>query len=247
MPCLARRRQLDAEQSALWATIAWESIQNHDIPLNPLYRFQLKATAATPASDARRDVLRPAILFLRTIDKTVADDLETLHTNQDQTLTDLADRTEAAYAAAKEPFANAMLSADVDPNDLKTSKDLLASMKHLAEISKNITEAYHLALDGDAAGDDNRKLTFRAQLQFALLDYSTAATDLDYQTQQQARHYVGPSRRKRRRSIQTASPVAQRRSTSLSQSICRDAPKATKSLPCKPVRSQPSNDRRSLR
>jgi hypothetical protein len=178
---LARRRQLDSEQSALWATISWESLQNHDISLNPLYRFQLKANTSTPATDARCDLLRPAILFLRTIDQTVADDLDSLSTNQAATLTDLKTRTEAAYAAAKEPLANAMLSADLSDDDLKTAKDLLTSLKHLAELSKNITEAYHLALDGDAAGDDNRKLTFRAQLQFALLDYATATGDLDIQ------------------------------------------------------------------
>jgi hypothetical protein len=178
---LARRRQLDSEQSALWATISWESLGNHDIPLNPLYRFQLKAKTPTPATDARADLLRPGILFLRTIDQTVTNDLDTLSTNQEATLADLKNRTEAAYAAAKEPLANAMLSSDLDPTDLKTAKDLLTSLKHLSELSKNITEAYHLALDGDAAGDDGRKLTFRAQLQFALLDYSNAATDLDYQ------------------------------------------------------------------
>ncbi len=93
-----------------------------------------------------------------------------------------------------------MLSADLDPTDLKTAKNLLASLKHLAELSKNITEAYHLALDGDAANDDGRKLTFRAQLQFALLDYSTAASDLDDQLTKLAQSWNLEGEKRRRQS-----------------------------------------------
>ena len=57
--------------------------------------------------------------------------------------------------------------------DIADSRTLLgkfvAVAKRMSEVSANISDAYRLALDGDRAGDQGRKLTFRSQLQQSLM------------------------------------------------------------------------------
>ena len=56
---LARRLELETEESSLWATLAFEAIENRDINLRPLYRDQLKATPSKD-NDNRPDGARVA-------------------------------------------------------------------------------------------------------------------------------------------------------------------------------------------
>jgi hypothetical protein len=190
---LARRRQLEAEQSALWANIAFESIGNREISYQPLYRFALRSdhSATTqPASDSQRDLVEASILFLRLADRcaSYADDAVSDH--QEMALPDLRHNIEAGHATLKESAFNDLQAMQVSPDDLQQVKDLLAIAKQISELARNISDSYHLAADGDAAGDEARKQTFRAQLQDSLLGFADATGALDDAIENLATHWV---------------------------------------------------------
>jgi hypothetical protein len=181
---LARRRKIEAEQSALWATISLESIQNLDIGFKPLYHWQLAAPAQKPGAPAaidtaRTGTLRALVLFLRTADQVAAKSAETVGDDQERTFNSLKETVQSAQATAQESAFRASQSADLDAADQTLIKDALAITKRMAAICKNTAESYRLALEGDAAEDEQRKLTFRAQLQESLLAFSSATAELD--------------------------------------------------------------------
>jgi hypothetical protein len=190
---LARRRQLEAEQSALWATIAFEIIQNREIPYQPLYRFKLqsdKSATTQPASDSQRGLLEAMIEFLRDADHTSADADDNVSEHQEAALNDLKQSIETNHAALKEAAFADLPAIQVRDADMQQVKDLLAVAKRMTELTKNITDAYHLALDGDAAGDESRKQTFRAPLQESLLGFADATAELDDGIGALATHWV---------------------------------------------------------
>ncbi len=166
---LARRRQLEAEQSALWATISWESIQNREIPFRSLYRFKLKQEKAAPA--ARLEILRAGIVFLRSTDGQIDDERDVVAAHQDEAIRSLKDAVVSSQASLQQHLADAML-ADLDATDVNLTRELLAVSKRIASACSNMGDARRLALDGDAAGDDARKLRFQGALQESLLDFS---------------------------------------------------------------------------
>ena len=177
---LARRRKLEAEQSVLWATISLESIQNLEIPFQPLYRFQLKSAIPEPATaEPRIGVLRAMILFLRTADHLAARSAESVKKDQEKTLSDLKVDILAAQAALQEGVFHAQKSAELNPTDAQQAKETLVIAKRMEALAKNISEAYQLALEGDAAQDEPRKLTFRAQLQESLLAFADSTAEMD--------------------------------------------------------------------
>jgi len=167
---LARRRQLEGEQSSLWATISWESVQSREIPFRPIYRFKLKQEKAGPA--ARVEILRAAILFLRSADKAVSNEREVVGAHQDEAMKNLKDVVASCQGNLQQRLADAMLAENLDATDVNLTKELLAVSKRMAGACSNVADAYRLAMDGDAAGDEARKLRFRGALQESLLDFS---------------------------------------------------------------------------
>jgi hypothetical protein len=174
---LARRRQLETEQSGLWATISWESMQSREVALRPLYRFKLKAAKADPAPQIQ--ILRPSILFLRTVDKTVAGTQNLLAGNDEQALKDLSDVVQPAAARLQQSLADALLAEGLDAADRNLGRELADLSKQMAATCRNMTDAYRLALDGDAAQDESRKLRFRAALQESMLDFAETFGRMD--------------------------------------------------------------------
>ena len=179
---LARRRKLEFEQSVLWATISLESTQNLEIPFRPLYRFQLKGPTSQPATappDPRIDVLRAMVLFLRTADHIATQSAETVKKDQEKTLSDLKGGILAAQTTLQEAVFRAQQSAELSAADAQQAKQALAIAKRMVALCKNMSEAYQLALEGDAAQDEPRKLTFRAQLQESLLAFADSTAEMD--------------------------------------------------------------------
>ena len=181
---LARRRKLEAEQSVLWATISLEEIRNLEIAFHMLYRLKLKAAATQPAvsdavADARVGVLRALVLFERTADHAASRTADLVGKDQDQAFTILKETIQAAQTAAQEGIFRATQATELNAADSQQVKDAMAIAKRMLSISKNMTEAYKLALEGDAAQDEPRKLTFRAQLQDSLLSFADSTAEMD--------------------------------------------------------------------
>jgi len=178
---LARRHQLEAEQSALWLTIAFEPLEDRQIPYRPLYRFQPKpASAESPAVvSAKLNVLRPAIVFLSICDKAMSAAVDSVSTDQKKTLDDLNARVGVADETLQGAMAQAKLSTSLTPPDLQSADNLSQLARRMKSQCKNIVDAYRLAQDEGATQDDARKPMFRGQLQGALLAFSGNAAELD--------------------------------------------------------------------
>lgn len=179
---VARRRQLEGEQSALWATIAFESIGTRDIAFQPLYRLQLRSDRSPttqPAGEGQRALMGAAIQFLRIADRSAAKAAGGVGDHQEATLRDLKETIEKSQAALQESAFEDLQKMQLGVADTQQVKDLLAIPKRMQGLAKNITDAYHLAADGDASGDEGRKQTFRAQLQESLLGFADATGEMD--------------------------------------------------------------------
>ena len=181
---LARRRSLEAEQNVLWATISLEEIQDLEISFRPIYRLKLKAAATQPAvseavSDSRVGMLRALVLFERTADRAAGHAAESVGKDQGRAFTALKETIRVAQAALQESVFRATQADELNAADSQQTKEAMALARHMAAICKNVTEAYKLALEGDAAQDEPRKLTFRAQLQESLPAFADSTAEMD--------------------------------------------------------------------
>jgi hypothetical protein len=170
---LARRQKHEADQSYLWAALAWERIEDREIAHQPLYRFQLGPKGP------RAELLRGPVLFLRTADKAVADALETVQTDQAGTFADLHHRTKDAYAALLDTLSNALVANGVTDDDRKEADTLKSLCKQVAEQCVVTDDNYKLALDSDRAKEDSSKLEYRGQLQSSLAKLAAMMEGLD--------------------------------------------------------------------
>lgn len=179
---LGRRRQLEAEQVKLWATIALETIGNRELATRPLYRFRLNPAGGgtgKAVADARAEVVRAAAVFLRTTDRAAAGAADIVGTDPSGALASL----KATLAPAEDALRGAELAhegaAAAAPAQGQQLKDLLALAKRAQLLCKNMVDAERLALDGEAAGDEPRKQMFRGQLQESLLGLADATVEFD--------------------------------------------------------------------
>jgi hypothetical protein len=170
---LARRQKHEADQSRLWATLAWEQVRDREIDLHPVCRFALKPAGAQAA------VLGPVILFLRTVDRVAADGLDAVQSDQGSTFQSGVQRMDAGFALLQHSLADALDSGNLGPREQKTGKALKARCKELAEECKIIAENYANAMDREQAKQDASKLEFRAQLQASLSRFAASAGQLD--------------------------------------------------------------------
>jgi hypothetical protein len=182
---LARRRELEAEQSSLWATIAFESIGNRDISLRSLYRNELKAkpslTDDNRPDGARVAALRAAVLYLRTLAHTTESLSGSLETDQESAYTSLRDTLQKAGDQLTESAATFSDTAGVDAAEAKQMSEVAAQAKQIQALCKDVCEAFRKAKDADAAGEgeEQRKLLFRGTLQDSLFTFAESAGQLD--------------------------------------------------------------------
>ncbi len=169
---LARRRQLEAEQSGLWCKVAFRAAAGRELLGKPLYRFDLKTNDPAATANQNLEALRAAMDFLRMNNKLIESAEKGVDDNQ------------AAFIAAFQETV-AKSRADFDARLMKqptlvmdafdthtTIGKLEAVAKRMNDVAKNTADAYKLALD--AAGDEQRKNTFRGQLQESLVIYAEA-------------------------------------------------------------------------
>jgi hypothetical protein len=172
---LARRQKHETDQSALWAHFALEPVKDREIAFRPLYRFKL-----TP-DNARAQLLRGLILFLRTSDKALDETLDTLDDNQGQAFAGLRQRMKDAYAALQLSVSNASTAAGVTDDDRKQIEALKDLCKRATEDCRIADENFRRAADSDQAHEDTSKLEYRAALQQSLGKIGTYLSVLDEQ------------------------------------------------------------------
>lgn len=168
-----RRKQLETEQAACWAKIAFQGIASQHIDSKPIYRFALKIDGTDDLAKQRTDALSAATEFVRITLRGVADAQDVVEKDPPATF-DALDRVIATAAAN---FNDRILHSPklaLDSGDNSTSLGKVsASIQRLADVTKNIADSYHKAIEGDIAGDDAQKQTFRAYTQQALFDCAT--------------------------------------------------------------------------
>jgi hypothetical protein len=187
---VARRKELESEQSALWATIAFESIENRDIALRPLYRDKLQADPKkfddNQPEPANVKALRAAVLYLREIEHATSLLTEDkLESQQEQCYLALREVSEKSLAALQEAAANFSDSSGVDPGQIKQVMGVVESAKQIQSHCRDAAEAYHKAQEAEAAKEEGRKQLYRGTLQHRFLfDFTAAVGALDDSLQQ---------------------------------------------------------------
>ena len=182
---LARRQKHEADQSRLWATIAFEQVRDRDIADEPLCRFQLKG--ATGHSVAQEQAMKAAVLFLRTANTVTNDGLDQLDSNQGRVYPEMETRVKSAFAVLQTSLADAALASDVSADDTSRLGQLKVDCKRLFEECTVIADNYRNALDRDQAKEDNSKLQFRAALQESLSAFAADVAGLDAQIAETAK------------------------------------------------------------
>jgi serine/threonine protein kinase len=177
---LDRRQKHEDDQSRLWATLAWDEVEDRETEFNPLCRFALKPAGPQAAA------LRPLILFLRTAASVAHDGLNSIETDQSATFVSGSQRMAAAYTALEQSLADALDPSVLKPGEVNDGQALKALCKEIAEQSKVIADDYSNALDRDKAKEDDSKLQFRGQLQSSLSSFATEFGKLDDEITQTA-------------------------------------------------------------
>jgi hypothetical protein len=176
---LARRRQLEAEQVSLWGIVAFESVQNREIAIRPLYRFQLKSDGDKPSDAAHVEIVRANVLFLRLVDRAAAQANDAISSDPQAALGAFRQNIDTAIAALSESIIKPTAAGALSLSEFQQLKELSDIAKRMRLLCKNITEGYALALESDSANDELRKQAMRAQLQEALIGVADGAGELD--------------------------------------------------------------------
>jgi len=167
---LERRRQLEAEQSALWSKIAFRAVAGRELLSKPLYYYDLKSAEPDSAEGRQRlEALRAVMDFLRNGNKLGA----MVERGVDGDAARCYNQLQEGVITARGEMERRVMAQPAVAGDISDRRTMLgkfvAVAKRMGEVSANITDAHRLALDGDRAGDQGRKLTFRSQLQQSLM------------------------------------------------------------------------------
>ncbi len=183
---LARRQQLEAEQSSLWATISFESITNRDISTRLLYRNELQA-GSSPGNDNLPDpaslkVVRAATAFVRALNSTVTKELgPSLESDQKASYGRVQAAVASAQATLEDAIAGASDVSSADPAQSKDATSLVSSGKRILALSKDLDDAYRKSLDADREKEEGRKLLYRGTVQESLFAFSESVAQMDDQ------------------------------------------------------------------
>ncbi|HSH95150.1 MAG TPA: hypothetical protein VK968_13445 [Roseimicrobium sp.] len=203
---LIRRRQLEAEQSGLWCKIATRAVAGREMLSKPLYRFDLKNAATDPTSAQQLEAMRAAMDFLRVNNKLIELAEKGIDSNQAGFI-EIFEQTVAKSRIDFDTRISKQSSLVMDSGDKGTTIGKLSAVaKRMNDVAKNVKDAYKLSLDGENAGDEQRKVTFRAQLQDSLVTYAqTVLAGDECVTQLAAEWKIAPDLEKRAETSQMPS------------------------------------------
>ena len=160
-----RRRQLETEQTAIWAKIAFRAVASRRFTSKPIYRFELRIEDSNDAALQRQEAIRSATAFVRIATSAVSEAADVADDNTAATFDALHRVIDSANSELNTRLTK-LPALTLDSADAATPLGrLVASTDRLSEVSKNISESYRLAMQGDKAGDDQQKLKFRGYLQ----------------------------------------------------------------------------------
>lgn len=170
---LERRRQLEAEQAATWAKIAFQALASRRIGTKPLYRFDVKVAGTDELTRQRQEALRASTTFVRTVIHALSEAQDALDSDPGATFDALRSVVGTAASQLNDQLVRSPKLA-LDMSDPSTSLGrLVASADRLADVSRNVADSYRGSRQGDQAQDEQRKQTFRAFAQQALFDCAT--------------------------------------------------------------------------
>src|ERR1700749_2267953 len=78
---IARRRQLEGEQTSIWAKIAFQAVASRKINSRPIYQFDLKVDGDDDLARQRQEALRSSASYVRTVLRAIADAEEVVDTD----------------------------------------------------------------------------------------------------------------------------------------------------------------------
>ena len=176
---LTRRRVLEAEQSTLWCKIAFRAVSSRDLTEKPLYLFEPMAPA-TSGSTGKQQSAAIAVGrdFLFVVDLAVDQAQQDVDAHQGPVYVELAQTVGSARSDMQRRLVGLGFSSDLQ--EMKSPLGMFAAAaKRLQDSSENMSDAFKLAMDSDAAGDDERKSDFRGQLQQMVMDFAAATITAD--------------------------------------------------------------------
>ena len=168
----ARRQRLEAEQAGLWVEIAFRAIAHYDLDKKPLYRFEPLLLDSDTDLRNRAEAVKATSEFMSLALSIITE----TERNQAITFTGIKPRVSQARQILNDTY----LRLALDVTDRQSSLGRFASLaKRLEDVAANLTDSYVVAMEGDSAKDQQRKETFRAQLQQSLLGYAQIVLAMD--------------------------------------------------------------------
>jgi hypothetical protein len=169
---LDRRARLEAEQAGLWVGIAFRSISHYDLDKKPLYRFEPLLASEEATEIYHTDIMSSTVKFMRLALSILAE------SERDQAMA--FSKIRLAVVEARQQLNDEYLKLEVDASDGKSAQGRFVKLaKRLEDVASNLSDSYVVAREGDQAKDQQRKETFRAQLQTSLVSYAQIVLALD--------------------------------------------------------------------
>lgn len=196
---LSMRRDLDAQQTALWAQLTWGAVTSRNLDTKSLYKYRLKSPAmvgggagagggdkADPAANDKRRFLDDGVKAFRTIDVVLRDGSATLKSagggldggpaDTKTMLSDASTRMLDALVGFQRTANTAADSAGMTEDDRKAIDTLKRAAGSVVESMNEVVEAQSRLAKSD---DDAARALQRRRLQQNLLDAAEAAARLD--------------------------------------------------------------------
>ena len=174
---LARRGQIEAEQSALWCEIVLRGLSSQKLAMKPEYRCELRETTSEQNAREQLQEAQCAVKFFRIVDQI-----------QSQTQSSVEKKQSESYAALHDGLvtANQQLVESIEQrqplfgetDSASPMVKVIACASRLCDVSSNIVDSFALASDGDKNNDPARKATFRASLQDSLSEFGRSVLTL---------------------------------------------------------------------
>ncbi len=168
----SRRQRLEAEQAGLWVEIAFRAIGHYDLDKKALYRFEPLLLASDTDSRNMAEAMKATSIFMAVALSIITE----VDRNQAGTFI----RIKPLLTEARQELNDSYLRLALNVTDRKTSLGRFAALaKRLEDVAANLTDSYVVAMEGDSAKDQQRKETFRMQLQQSLLGYAQIVLAMD--------------------------------------------------------------------
>ena len=169
---LERRQRLEAEQAILWCEIAFHAVDHFDLDKKPLFRFEPLLVGNDADVKRQIGIVKSAVEFMRIALAILRD------AQKDQATT--FNRIKPAISQSRQLLNDEWLKLAVDASDKNSTEGkFVALAKRLNDMANNLSESYEVSVEGDQENDQQRKETFRGQLQQSLIGYAQIVLALD--------------------------------------------------------------------